>query len=90
MMQNTDHIVETKLKISKRERLGGRGIRLEAHVYKGPEVIEPRKDGPIVQPAWKQCCNTFHFITFNFISFQCCEANVVWRSCLSSLCNFLG
>ena len=50
MIHNTDHIVEGKLKTSKRERLGG-GFRLEAHTYKGHGVIEPRMDGPIAQPA---------------------------------------
>jgi hypothetical protein len=51
MIPNTDHIVEGNIEDKQGKRLGGGGIRLEAQAYKGPGVLEPRKDGPIAQPA---------------------------------------
>jgi hypothetical protein len=51
MFQNTDHIVEGRTEDKQAGKAKGGGIRLEAHAYKVPVVIEPRKDGPIAQPA---------------------------------------
>jgi hypothetical protein len=43
-------------------------IRIEELAYKGPGIIEPHKDGPIAQPAWKRCCNKFNFISFQIVA----------------------
>ncbi len=66
MVPNTDHIVEGNIEDQQGKRLGGGGISIVAHAYKGLGVLVPRKDGPIAQPAQKRCCNIFHFISFHF------------------------